>query len=158
MTIQAQYWVHEPDRPPVEHVIELATPGQVREFVALLSSAAVSDALLTHARRPRMETLIPDEDNPNAFLTVPDHSVIVGVHADRGALSYQGNDGHSPDPVHLYSHGDGPERPVLYETAEFPSHCEVSTHTLVEALVEFLRTAKRPLTSSWQPAHDSARQ
>lgn len=138
---------------------ELATPEQVREFVTLLSSDRVSDALLTHTQRPRMETLIPDEDNPEAFLTVPDHSVIVGVHGDRGALSYQGNDGHSTEPVHLYSHGDdGPEQPVVYETDEFPPHCEVTRDALVEALVEFLQTATRPVTLSWQPARDSARQ
>lgn len=32
MTIQAQYWVHEPDRPPVEHVADVATTEDVREF------------------------------------------------------------------------------------------------------------------------------
>lgn len=158
MTIQAQYWVHAPDRPPAEQVAELATPEQVHEFVTLLSSDTVSDALLTHTRRPRVETLIPDEDDPEAFLTVPDHSVIVGVHGDRGALSYQGNDGHGTETIHLYSHGDGPEQPVIYETDEFPPHCEVPTATLVEALVEFLQTAKRPLTLGWQPARDSAPQ
>ncbi len=154
MTIQTQYWVHEPDQPPAEHVGELATPEQVREFVMLLASDLVSDALLTHSQRPRVETLIPDEDDPDAFLTVSDHSVIAGVHGDRGALSYRGNDGHSAEPVHLYSHGDSPEQPVIYETDEFPPHCEVSTDTLVEALVEFLQTAKRPVTLSWQPARD----
>ncbi|MGI8310748.1 MULTISPECIES: Imm1 family immunity protein [Saccharopolyspora] len=158
MTIQAQYWAYEPDQPPAEHVAELATPEQVREFVTLLSSDQVSDALLTHTQRPRMETLIPDEDDPDAFLTVPDHSVIAGVHGDRGALSYQGNDGHGTEPVHLYSHGDGPERPVLYETDEFPPHCEVTIDAIAEALIAFLRTAKRPATLTWQPAHDCARQ
>lgn len=158
MTIQAQYWVHEPDQPPAEHVTELATPEQVREFVTQLASDQVSDALLTHTQRPRMDTLIPDEDDPDAFLTVPDHSVIVGVHGDRGALSYQGNDGHDTEPVHLYSHGESPEYPVLYETDEFPPYCEIPTDALVEALVEFLQTAKRPVALSWQSAHDSARQ
>ncbi|MEU6128287.1 Imm1 family immunity protein [Saccharopolyspora sp. NPDC047091] len=158
MTLQAQYWVHTPDQPPAEHVTELATPEQVREFITRLSSNTVSDALLTHTQRPRMETLIPDEDAPGAFLTVPDHYVIAGVHQDRGALSYQGNDGHHTEPVHLYSHGRGPDQPVIYETDEFPPHCEIPTATLGEALVEFLQTATRPLTLNWQPAHDSAPQ
>lgn len=158
MTIQAQYWVHEPGQPPAERVTELATPEHVREFVTLLSGETVSDALLTHNQRPRMETLIPDEDDPEAFLTVPDHSVIIGVHGDRGALSYQGNDGHGTEPVHLYSHGDSPEQPVIYETDEFPPRCEVPTDSLVEALLEFLQTATRPLTLGWQPARDSAPQ
>lgn len=73
------------------------------------------------------------------------------------ALSYQGNDGHGAEPVDLYSPGDGPELPVLYETDECP-RSEVTTDTLVEALVESLQTAKRPVALSWQPAHDSARQ
>ncbi|WP_190815697.1 Imm1 family immunity protein [Saccharopolyspora pogona] len=141
-----------------EHVAELATPEQVREFVTLLSSDKVNDAILTHTERPRVETLIPDEDDPNTFLTVPDHSVIVGVHGDRGALSYQGNDGHGTEPVHFYSRGDGPEQPVLYETDEFPPRCEVTIDTIRKALIEFLRTAKRPVTLTWQPAHDSAHQ
>ncbi|WP_425480796.1 Imm1 family immunity protein [Sciscionella sediminilitoris] len=38
----------------------------------------------------------------------------------------------------------------------FPPHCEVPTDSLVEALVEFLQTATRPLTLGWQPARDSA--
>lgn len=118
----------------------------------------VSDALLAHTRRPRVETLIPDDEDPETFLTVPDHSMIVGIHGDRGALSYQGNDGHSTEPVHLYSHGDGPEQPVLYETDEFPPHCEVAINTITEALVVFLQTAKRPVTQTWQPSHESARQ
>ena len=158
MTIQAQYWVHEPGQPPVEYVTEMATPEQVREFVTLLSSETVSDALLTHTQRPRVKTLIPDETDSDGFLTVPDHSVIVGVHGDRGALSYQGNDGHSAEPVHLYSLGDGPEQPVIYETDEFPPSCEVYLSVLVEALVEFLQTATRPVALDWQPSHDSARQ
>jgi hypothetical protein len=83
--------------------------------------------------------------------------VIVGVHGDRGALSYQGNDGHSAEPVHLYTRGDGPEQPVLYETDEFPAHCEVAIDTIAEALVAFLQAAKRPVTLNWQPAHDSTR-
>lgn len=84
--------------------------------------------------------------------------MIVGIHGDRGALSYQGNDGHHAEPVHLYSRGVGPEQPVLYETDEFPPHCEVSIDTINAALAAFLRTAKRPNTLIWQTAPDSAHQ
>ena len=89
---------------------------------------------------------------------MPDHSLIVGIHGEHGALSYQGNDGHGIDPVHLYSHGNGPEMAALYETDEFPPHCEVEIDTITEALVAFLQTAKRPVTLAWQSAYDSAPQ
>jgi hypothetical protein len=98
----------------------------------------------------------PDDDNPEAFLMMPDHSVIVGVHGDCGALSYRGRDGYAAEPVHLYSDGDGPDQPVLYETDEFPPRCEVPVSTLARALAEFLQTAKRPVQVEWQPAHDPA--
>lgn len=156
MTIEAQYWVREDVQPLAERVAGLATADEVREFVALLSGAHVSDAFLTHAERPRIDTLMPDESDPDEFLTVPDHSVIVGVHGDRGALSYQGNDGHGEEFVHLYSRGEGPGEPVLYETEEFPPDCEVPVEVIADALVEFLETAKRPTSLTWQSARDSA--
>lgn len=158
MTIEAQYWVAEDDQPLAERVAGLATEADVREFVALLSGAHVSDAFLTHSERPRIDTVMPDDSDPDEFLTVPDHSVIVGVHGDRGALSYQGADGRGEEFVHLYSRGDGPAEPVLYETEEFPPDCEVPLGTIVEALVEFLETAKRPTSLTWQSARDSAHQ
>lgn len=158
MTIHAQYWVHESGRAPIERVTTLSSRREVDEFVRTLADERVGDALLTHARRPRVETAIPDEDNPAMMLTVPDHSVIVGVHGNRGALSYQGNDGHVTDPVHLYSQGHGPDHSVLYETDEFPPDCEVDVTTLANAVGEFLRTAKRPTGIDWQPAHDSTPQ
>ncbi len=154
MTIQAQYWVHEPARPPAERVVHLETDQQVREFVALLAGEHVSDALLTHTRRPRIETAIPDDDAPGSFLTVPDHSVIVGIRGQRGALSYKGNDGHTPEPVHLCSHGQGPNHPVLYETEELPANCEIPAETVADALVEFLATARRPTNLAWQHLSD----
>lgn len=155
MTIQAQYWVHEPDRPPVEHVADLATPEDVRQFVDLLANEGVSDAILTHSKRPRVDTAIPDENDAGTFMTVPDHSVIVGVHGQRGAMSYKGNDGHAAEPVHLYSRGQGPAHPVLYETEEFPPDCEVPTEALVNALVEFLETARRPQALDWQSGSEA---
>lgn len=155
MTIQAQYWVHEPDQPPTEHVADLATTEDVREFVDLLTSERVSDAILTHTKRPRVETAIPDEDDPSTFVTVPDHSVIVGIHGQRGAMSYKGNDGHAAEPVHLYSRGQGPDEPVLYETEEFPPDCEVPTDAIVNALIEFLETARRPLGLGWQTGSEA---
>jgi len=60
---------------------------------------------------------------------MPDHSVIAGIDGDRGTLSYRGNDGHDFGPVHLYSRGDGPDQPVLYEADEFPSSCEIPIET-----------------------------
>ncbi|MCR3721168.1 MULTISPECIES: Imm1 family immunity protein [Prauserella salsuginis group] len=150
MTLQAQYWVHQPGQPPVEKVDDLATPDDVRAFMATLAEKTVSDAILTHTARPRVDTAIPDDDAPSGYLTVPDHSVIAGIHGDRGALSYRGNDGHGSEPVHLYSHGDGPERPVLYETDEFPPNCEIPASAVAEALIEFLDSGKRPLNVAWQ--------
>lgn len=150
MTLQAQYWVHEPGQPPVEKVAELTTSGEVRAFVAVLAEDTVSDAILTHLSRPRVDTAIPDDDEPGGYLTMPDHSIIVGVHGTRGALSYRGDDGHGSKPVHLYSHGDGPDQPVLYETDEFPPDCEVPVEAVVDALIEFLDTSKRPLNLTWQ--------
>lgn len=152
MTLQAQFWVHEQGQPPRERVVELADPDAVRGFVATLGSENVSDAVLTHTRRPRVETLIPDDDNPGRLLTMPDHSVIVGVHGHRGAISYRGADGHQADPVHLYSRGEEPPTPVLYETDEFPSRCEIPVEAVTDALIEFLKTAARPLTITWQSA------
>lgn len=157
MTIQAQYWAHETDRPPAEKVAHLSTPEQVHEFVTLLASDHVSDAILTHTSRPRFETPIPDEDHPGTYLTVPDHSVIAGIHGERGALSYRGNDGHSDDPVHLYSQGEGADHPAIYETDEFPPNCEVPIETIMKALVEFLETGKRPVSIAWQQAPNAAR-
>ncbi|OLT44116.1 hypothetical protein BJF85_20655 [Saccharomonospora sp. CUA-673] len=151
MTLQAQCWVHDAGQPPVEKVAELATSEEVRAFVTTLADETVSDAILTHFSRPRVDTGIPDDDAPRGYLTMPDHSVIVGIHGDRGALSYRGNDGRGSDPVHLYSRGDGPDQPVLYETDEFPPHCEVPIEAVADALIEFLDTAKRPLNLAWQP-------
>ncbi|MET7990382.1 Imm1 family immunity protein [Amycolatopsis sp. NPDC005232] len=150
MTIQAQYWVHEPDRPPAEQVAELTTAEDVRDFVTLLADQHISDAILTHTKRPRIETAIPDENDPSAFLTVPDHSAIIGIHGERGAISYKGKDGHSTEPVQLYTRGQGPDQTVLYETEEFPPDCEVPTGALAEALIEFLETGRRPLSIRWQ--------
>jgi hypothetical protein len=56
VTIQAQYWVHEPDQAPVEQVTTLSTPADVERFVTTLSGDTVSDAILTHDQRPRFET------------------------------------------------------------------------------------------------------
>ncbi|MCP2331326.1 MULTISPECIES: Imm1 family immunity protein [Actinoalloteichus] len=156
MTLQAQYWVHEPGQAPVEKVVELATGDDVTAFVTTLAEEVVSDAILTHTARPRVDTAIPDDGAPSGYLTMPDHSVIAGIHGARGALSYRGDDGHGSEPVHLYSRGDGPERPVLYETDEFPPHCEIAVETVADALVEFLDTGKRPLNVAWQSAADPA--
>lgn len=155
MTIQAQYWIHEPGQAPVEKVTELATPGQVHDFVTLLAGENVSDAILTHNSRPHVDTAIPDDEHPSGFLTMPDHSVIAGIHGQRGALSYRGNDGHGSEPVQLYSHGHGPDQPVIYETDEFPPDCELSPDVITEALIEFLETGNRPLAITWQPAPDT---
>lgn len=144
MTIQAQYWVHGVDRRPGECVLTLTDTAEIGQFVTALFPDSVSDAILTHERRPRVETVIPDGA---AFLTVPDHSLIVGVHGNRARLSYRGHDGHGPEPVHLFSHGDF-ARPG---TDDFPPNSEVSLKTLTEALIEFLATAKRPTCLTWQP-------
>ncbi|WP_026454401.1 Imm1 family immunity protein [Saccharomonospora iraqiensis] len=150
MTLQVQYWLHEPGQPPVEKVAELTTGDEVRAFVATLAAETVSDAILTHTTRPRVDTAIPDDERPGHYLTMPDHSVIAGIHGERGALSYRGDDGLGTEPVHLYSHGDGPEQPVLYETDEFPPYCEIPAETIAEALTEFLETGSRPLNITWQ--------
>lgn len=156
MTLQAQYWIHDPGQPPVEKVAELGSADEVRAFVATLAEETVSDAVVTHTGRPRVDTAIPDDDAPGGYLTMPDHSVIAGIHGTRGALSYRGADGHGPEPVHLYSRGDGPDQPVLYETDEFPPNCEIPADAVADALVEFLDTAKRPLNLAWQPEAASA--
>ncbi|MFE0023887.1 Imm1 family immunity protein [Amycolatopsis sp. NPDC059021] len=157
MTIQVQYWVHTTDQAPVEHVTRLSTPSDVERFAWTLSGDTVSDAIVTHEQRPRIETAIPDDDAPGSFLTIPDHSMIVGVHGDRAALSYRGCDGYSTEAVHLYSLGDGPDHPVLYETDEFPPRCEVPVQAMIQALTEFLHTAKRPTLIAWQPAQAQTR-
>ncbi|EHR60595.1 Imm1 family immunity protein [Saccharomonospora cyanea] len=154
MTLQAQFWVHEQGQPPREQTVELADADDVRAFIKTLADEQVGDALLTHTRRPRVETLIPDEDSPGQFLTTPDHSVIVGVHGRRGAISYRGADGHHAEPVHLYSHGEEPDHPVVYETDEFPPRCELPVESVTQALIEFLETAARPLSITWQPGVD----
>ncbi|ASR34448.1 hypothetical protein BAY61_04970 [Prauserella marina] len=91
VVLHAQYWVHERRCPPVEKVAELATRDQVDAFVALLAGEDVSDAILIHSGRPRFDTAIPDDEHPVRFLTMPDHSMNVGIHGGRGALSYHGH-------------------------------------------------------------------
>ncbi|PXY28440.1 Imm1 family immunity protein [Prauserella muralis] len=156
MPLQAELWTQERGRPPREQVMDLADAEGVRAFVATLAHEQVGDAILTHTGRPRVETLIPDDENPGECLTMPDHSVIVGVHGDRGAISYRGADGHGAGPVQLYSHGEEPDHPVMYETDEFSPNCELPVNVITQTLIEFLETAKRPLTIGWQSALDSA--
>ncbi|PRX50863.1 immunity protein Imm1 of predicted polymorphic toxin system [Prauserella shujinwangii] len=136
--------------------MDLAAAEDVRTFVAMLAHGQVGGAILTHTGRPRVETLIPDDANPGERLTMPDHSVIVGVRGDRGAISCRGADGHGAESVQLYSHGEEPDHRVLYETDEFPPDCELPVNVITQTLIEFLETAKRPLTIGWQSALDSA--
>ncbi|HEX7658186.1 MAG TPA: Imm1 family immunity protein [Pseudonocardiaceae bacterium] len=155
--ILARYWVHAYDHPPKESLTEFSTPEQVRAFVTLLATDAhVSDAVLVHTGRPRWETKIPDDEHPGSFLTVPDHWAIVGVRGQRGAMCYTGDDGCGPEPVDLYSLGRGPDDEQLFETHRFPPDCELPIEDITEALVEFLETAKRPLSIPWQKRRDAA--
>jgi hypothetical protein len=133
-------------------VLRLATDDEVDEFLDALASDDASDALVTHTARQQVATLIEDEQHPGRFLTIPDHSVIIGVHGDRGAMSYQGVDDATGEDVRLFSCGDGPEEPALYETLEFPPYCEIEISELAKALKEFLDMASYPTCISWQRA------
>jgi len=142
VAIQAQYWVHDPGRPAAEHVTRLTDATEIEHFVTVLAGNRVSDAILTHERRPLVPTAIPG-------VRVPDHSLIMGVRGDRATLSYRGHDGHSTSPVHLFSHGDGDLAPDLFD--DFPPDREIPRAALLPALLEFLHTANRPTCVKWQP-------
>jgi hypothetical protein len=76
----------------------------------------------------------------------------VGLHVERGALPYSGDD----DEKGSYTAGRGSREgdPLLYmqgtSACEFPPNCEVSTELVRRAVHEFADTGRRPTCVEWQ--------
>lgn len=140
MTITATWADLEPgtvvDREVHEAIV--STPGDVRKLVDALARPNTSEARLVHTARPQ------EYDEISGQLEY-DNQVIVGTWGQFGYIEFF-DPGHWSQPV-----GD-PASPEWHTTTSghFHAGTGIPVETLVEAVTEFLRTARRPTCVRWR--------
>ncbi|MEU4444094.1 Imm1 family immunity protein [Actinosynnema sp. NPDC050801] len=121
-------------------------PEDVDTLLSRLAEPGAGPAVIEHQARE----LITDTEGllgAPGTTEIPDHDVAATVHQGYGYLTYA-------DPEHDYSTLQGdPESPEYRsEYVDYPAGAGVPVEVLATALKEFLTTAERPESVTWQAA------
>jgi len=124
----------------------VATPEDVDALLTRLAEPGAGPAVIEHQERE----LITDTEGllgAPGSTKIPDHDVAAAVHRGFGYLTHA-------DPDHDYSTlvGDPSSPEYRSEYVDYPAGSGVPPEALATALKDFLATAERSGSVTWQPA------
>ncbi len=146
MSFTAVWPIQDPDDTEAADELTVAAPEDVDTLLECLAEPGAGPAVIEHQDRDLLDDTEGLLGAPGQT-KIPDHDVAAAVHDGYGYLTYA-------DPDHDYSTlaGDPDSPEYRSEYVDYPAGAGVPTETLGEALKEFLATAKRPTTVTWQTA------
>ncbi|MCE6999352.1 hypothetical protein LZG04_31760 [Saccharothrix sp. S26] len=146
MSFTAVWPINDDNDADAADEMTVTAPEDVDTLLSRLAEPGAGPAVIEHQER---ELIVDTEGLLGAPGTtkIPDHDVAAAIHQGFGYLTYA-------DPEHDYStlEGDPASPEYRSEYVDYPAGAGVPVEVLATALKEFLSTAQRPGSVTWQAA------